>query len=974
MKRRNFLKGLTVTAGGLLCARSAPALPMSGAENRVSLGAKVIRGLVEKDGKLWQPIQLSFEHAGNDATAIILVDDAECDRRTVSAGPQTLEVLTEPSGSERSAEVTVNIEGRTFSSPVNLKPVRRTTIYVLHHSHHDLGYTDVQPAVEEKQMRNLRRGIELARQTADYPEGARFVWNVEVLWAAYLYMHRMSASEKAEFIDAVRKGWLALNGMFANELTGLCRPEELLQLFRYSTELADQCGVKVDSAMISDVPGYTWGTVTAMGQAGIRYFSVGPNWSDRIGTLMQEWQDKPFWWISPSGQEKVLLWVPWTGYALSHVIKHATPEWVGEYQDRLDKIKFPYDISYVRWSGHGDNAEPDPEIAEFCKAWNTRYAWPKFHISSTSEAFAAFERQYGGQVPEFKGDFTPYWEDGAGSSALETAMNRNTADRLVQASALFAMRAPGSYPVAAFGEAWRNVLLYSEHTWGAWCSVSDPENKLTLDQWEIKRAFAVDADKQSRELLTRSFAAATTQTATAVVDVYNTASWPRTELVLISRNLSGAGDRVTDHAGRPVPSQRLSTGELAVWATEIPPFSALRYTLSQGSARRPGSPAKIQGTTLSNGKVHARVDEKTGGIVELRLDGIDGNLTDTSAGEQINQYWFLPGSSLADLKSNGPVRTTVEENGPLVACLRIESDAPGCNKLVRKVRLIAGAEHLEITNIIDKKRAPAIPHPGKGFAAEDFAQRGGKESLQFAFPFDIKNGQIRIDIPLAVMRPEADQIPGSCKNWLCAGRWIDVANESRGVTWVTLDAPLVEIGGITANMPGSQNKPELWRKHIEPTQKFYSWVMNNHWHTNYRAYQEGVVEFRYALRPHTGYDPVAAARFATSLSQPLLPIAASGPAPTNSPWLRVEPADVLVTTLKPADDGKAWIVRLFGASGQDRQARLVWSSPQPKTVSLSDLSEKPAAAVADVITVPGWGLATVRAEFENPITAKPPVI
>ncbi len=969
MERRNFLKSLTVTTGGLLCASSARGLPTAGAENRVSLEAKAIRGLVEKDGKLWQPIQLSFEHAGHDATAIVLVNDAECDRRTVRAGQQTLDVLTEPSGSERSAEVTVNIEGRTLSSPVTLKPVRRATIYVLNHSHHDLGYTDVQPAVEQKQMENLRRGIEIARQSADYPEGARFVWNVEVLWGAYLYMHRMSASEKAEFVDAVRKGWVALNGMFANELTGLCRPEELLQLFRYSTELGEQCGLKVNSAMISDVPGYTWGTVTAMAQAGIRYFSVGPNWSDRIGTLMQEWQDKPFWWVSPSGQEKVLLWVPWTGYALSHVIKQATPEWVGIYQERLDKIRFPYDISYVRWSGHGDNAEPDPGIAEFCKTWNTKYTWPKFRISSTSEAFAALERQYGGQIPEFKGDFTPYWEDGAGSSALETALNRNAADRLVQASALFAIRAPGSYPVAAFDEAWRNVLLYSEHTWGAWCSVSDPENPLTVDQWKIKRAFAVDADKQSHELLSRSLAELTAQRETAAVDLYNTASWARTELVMIPKSLSAAGDHVTDQAGRPVASQRLADGELAIWAVDIPPFASSRYNISPGSAHEPGTRANLEGTVLSNGIVYARVDEKTGGVVELRTDGIEGNLVDTSGSEQVNQYLFLPGSNVADLKSNGAAKLTVEENGPLVVSLRIESDAPGCNKLVRKVRLIAGAGHIEITNIVDKKRAPAIPHPGKGAAAEEFAQRGGKESLQFAFPFNVKNGEIRIDIPLAVMRPEADQIPGSCKNWLCVGRWIDVANENQGVTWVTLDAPLVEIGGITANMPGSQNKPELWREHIEPTQKFYSWVMNNHWHTNYRAYQEGVVEFRYALRPHAGYDPVAAARFAIGLSQPLLPAAASGAAPPTSPLLQVEPSDVLVNTLKPADDGKAWIVRLFGASGRNCQARLVWSSPQPKTVSLSDLSERPGGPVAEVITIPGWGLATVRAEMESPIRA-----
>ena len=33
----------------------------------------------------------------------------------------------------------------------------------------------------------------------------------------------------------------------------------------YATRLSDECGVPIESAMISDVPGYTWGTVSGHG-------------------------------------------------------------------------------------------------------------------------------------------------------------------------------------------------------------------------------------------------------------------------------------------------------------------------------------------------------------------------------------------------------------------------------------------------------------------------------------------------------------------------------------------------------------------------------------------------------------------------------------------------------------------------------------------------------------------------------------
>ena len=41
--------------------------------------------------------------------------------------------------------------------------------------------------------------------------------------------------------------------------------------------------------------------------------------------------------------------------------------------------------------------------------------------------------------------------------------------------------------------AW-NVLLYSEHTWGAWWSIGEPARKETREQWAIKQSYAVAAD------------------------------------------------------------------------------------------------------------------------------------------------------------------------------------------------------------------------------------------------------------------------------------------------------------------------------------------------------------------------------------------------------------------------------------------------------------------------------------------------
>ena len=125
------------------------------------------------------------------------------------------------------------------SSPeASTVPIR--TVYILPHSHTDIGYTTIQTDIYEKQVNNLLQGIAEAKRTADYPEGARFVWNVEVSWAADLLLQRLPKTIQDEFFKAVKRGQISINGMYLNNLTGLSRPEELIRLFRYSTQLAEK--------------------------------------------------------------------------------------------------------------------------------------------------------------------------------------------------------------------------------------------------------------------------------------------------------------------------------------------------------------------------------------------------------------------------------------------------------------------------------------------------------------------------------------------------------------------------------------------------------------------------------------------------------------------------------------------------------------------------------------------------------------
>ena len=87
--------------------------------------------------------------------------------------------------------------------------------------------------------------------------------------------------------------------------------------------------------------------------------------------------------------------------------------------------------------------------------------FPRLVISTTAAAFRQFEQAYGAKLPVFKGDYTPYWEDGAGSSARETALNRASGERLVQAEALYSIRGLPAFPAsdaAVFTEADHEII------------------------------------------------------------------------------------------------------------------------------------------------------------------------------------------------------------------------------------------------------------------------------------------------------------------------------------------------------------------------------------------------------------------------------------------------------------------------------------------------------------------------------------
>jgi alpha-mannosidase len=873
------------------------------------------------DGQAGRALTLNFAGGKLFGNAAIEVG-AETTRFENLPGKRQLKVLLSPGlGFTNECEVRIAVRQgqRSLERSVRVPRSRQWTVYLLPHSHVDIGYTTTQDNVEFIHRQNILEAIQLAKTTANYPAGARFRWDTEVAWPAERLLANGTQEEKRALIDAVRQGIIHVGASYINDNTSVSADEEFAAFFGPSKRIDQLTGVKSDTIMQVDIPGMSWGVVPAAARHGIPYVLLFNNGGDRVG-LSMELSHRPFWWVGPDGKSKVLCLQPGS-YApcaqikgkfywpqrmgqtdrakLAGVVKSATPRanfidaylWKSLAELEQDPL-YPYDIFPMSWA-LADNMPLDADVPEAVKSWNEEYAFPRVVIATSHDIMAAFDKKYGDRIPTRTGEFTEYWSDGLGSAAKQTSMNRHAKERLIQADTLWAMLRPGQpAPRADFDEAWRNVLLGSEHTW---CYSQPQQQPITDNILKVKFSYFQEAHDRSQALLAAALKTAT-QPASETVTVFNTLSWSRSGLVTLPGNIA----TLEDASGKPVPTQKLSSGETVFLAQDVPALGSRSFSSSPVTPPIK-STLRSTPTTLDNGLVRVTLDPQTGDIVSLVRDGTE--FVDTRAPCRLNSYRYLRGAG-APTKAVGPteVKISIQESGPVLAALRVDSQAEGCKSLAREVRLLAGQPQVEIVNTLDKLAITA------------------KEGVHFGFAFDIPDPRTRMDIPWGVVEVDADFFPEANRNWICFQRWLDISNRERGVTWCSPDAPTFEHGDITANILGGASGSSAWLRKLQPSATLYSWALNNHWHTNFRLSQDGFLTFRYSILAHrTGFAAAAANRFGMEQARPL--VAVSGKTAALPP-LSLDHPRVVVSSLKSLPEGL--LVTLRSLSDKPETANLAF--------------------------------------------------
>jgi alpha-mannosidase len=414
--------------------------------------------------------------------------------------------------------------------------------------------------------------------------------------------------------------------------------------------------------------------------------------------------------------------------------------------------------------------------------------------------------------------------------------------------------------------------------------------------------------------------------------VFNTSSWERTDLVTLPQEIRPEGSQVKDKDGKVTPIQVLKSGETVFLAEDVPPMGSKIYYWDSKPSRL-AQKGESGNSSLESEFFTIEIDPVTGAVSRIYDKSLKKELVDDSMLPGVNAYYYVAGRDPSQPRQVEMVKVKVMESGPVISSLLIAAQAPGCNYLSREIRLIHGLHRLEIINRINKTN---VFEP---------------EGVYMAFPFSVPEGTIRYDLGYAVCRVEDDQLPGACRNYITVENWADVSNEKYGITLVSPDVPIVEIGEISTDATVFG-----WIEKLQPSQTLYSYVMNNYWETNYKASQQGEFTFRYILLPHEEFNAAQAERMAIQQRHPLIAV----PGGPEKKVIRLFPLwdhpAVNLMNIIPSDDGKGTCLTLFNSSLQPAvvEPRLLGGQ-----VYRSDFDGSVLEKIKEEILIPGMGMRQV---------------
>ena len=163
-------------------------------------------------GACSEPVTVTISQSGPGTNGVFFFGRFDAGHFTLRAGQQNVGHIRLPASEKPTMR---RCDGKPMGkvlaeTNLSLVPPRLREIWVLPHSHVDIGYTDRQERVAQLQVSNLITGMELARSSAGNAAGERFKWNVEAAWTVDNFLQQATPEQRGQFLrpsDPARWTW-----------------------------------------------------------------------------------------------------------------------------------------------------------------------------------------------------------------------------------------------------------------------------------------------------------------------------------------------------------------------------------------------------------------------------------------------------------------------------------------------------------------------------------------------------------------------------------------------------------------------------------------------------------------------------------------------------------------------------------------------------------------------------------------------
>jgi hypothetical protein len=524
------------------------------------------------------------------------------------------------------------------------------------------------------------------------------------------------------------------------------------------------------------------------------------------------------------------------------------------------------------------------------------------------------------EIPTFRGDYGTSWEAWPACLAADFAGYRRAQGRAALAdrlTALLSILDPAQHGLRdrQLEAGWEALISLADHAWNGSSGDSRRLNAALRRQWqqEANRRFDEVASASLQTLASR-----VTATAESLL-VFNHQSWDRTGVARLEGAIPAAVYDPT--GGKTIPVQvSIENGETHGYCI-LPKIPALGYrvfpVLDEAGGQQPKSmpPLDNRPGELQSPFYHLKLDPQIGAVASLfdRIRNVE--LVDEHGPYRLNEAVY----TTAPARKPGPYQLyapsdfsdAIEQRGLAVEikpalCGLVFNELQavislGPLKVTTTYRLYHALDRLDITNEV------VMP-----VSLE-------KEQLDFAFPFNVPERQLRLETPGAWIDPERERLAGAGQSVHAVRRAVDVFNEQYGVTLAMYESGLVQLGRRTTGEDPLR---------LEANATVLCLALDNVYDWNEAIHDQGSetrFTFRYSLRGHNGgFDPVEATHFGWEDELPWvrLPGGQSGDLPPEGhSFLQISPDSVILSGMRAGDEGG--IVLRFWEVGEKSKTILV---------------------------------------------------